>query len=130
MLIIGGENVFPREIESVLESFDGVLQAAVIGIPNDLRGEAPVAFVIAREGAEVSEQALRTHAKRLLAGFKVPKRIVIRDDRPDGKDPETSSVSVVNRWPIPGGRTASFPLARPWFRLDATSPQRRLGKQR
>ncbi len=84
MLIIGGENVFPREIESVLESFDGVLQAAVIGVPDDLRGEAPVAFVIAAEDAEVSEQALRSHAKRLLAGFKVPKRIVIRDDLPIG----------------------------------------------
>lgn len=84
MLIIGGENVFPREIESVLESFEGVLQAAVIGVPDDLRGEAPVAFVIAQEGAEVSEQALRSHAKRLLAGFKIPKRIVIRDDLPTG----------------------------------------------
>ena len=56
----------------------------MIGVPDDLRGEAPVAFVIAQEGAEVSEQALRSHAKRLLAGFKVPKRIVIRDDLPTG----------------------------------------------
>ena len=84
MLIIGGENVFPREIESVLESFEGVLQAAVIGVPDEVRGEAPIAFVMAAEGAEVTEQALRTHAKGLLAGYKVPKRVVIRDDLPTG----------------------------------------------
>ena len=84
MLIIGGENVFPREIESVLEGDPGVLQVAVIGVPDDLRGEAPVAFVIPQDGAEVSEKALRIRAKESLAGFKVPKRIVIRDDLPLG----------------------------------------------
>jgi long-chain acyl-CoA synthetase len=84
MLIIGGENVFPREIEAVLEAHEGVLQAAVIGMPDDLRGEAPVAFVIPAQGAHVDEQELRGYAKRVLAGFKVPKRIEIREDLPTG----------------------------------------------
>lgn len=84
MLIIGGENVFPREIEAVLEEFEGVLQAAVIGIPDDLRGEAPVAFIIPREGATLDEQALRAHAKQSLAGYKVPKRVIISEDLPKG----------------------------------------------
>ncbi|MFQ5461826.1 MAG: class I adenylate-forming enzyme family protein [Phycisphaerae bacterium] len=84
MLIIGGENVFPREIEAVLENHAGVLQAAVIGIPDELRGEAPVAFVSPVAGETVSEQELRTFAKHSLAGFKVPKRIVIREDLPAG----------------------------------------------
>ena len=84
MLIIGGENVFPREIEAVLETHEGVSQAAVIGIPDDLRGELPVAFVIPQAEAEVTEQALRNHAKNSLAGFKVPKRVIIREDLPRG----------------------------------------------
>ncbi|MCO6436149.1 MAG: AMP-binding protein [Phycisphaerae bacterium] len=84
MLIIGGENVFPREIEAALEAQDGVAQVAVIGVPDDLRGEAPVAFVIPKPGAELSEESLRTAARKILAGFKVPKRIEIREDLPIG----------------------------------------------
>jgi long-chain acyl-CoA synthetase len=84
MLIIGGENVFPREIEAVLESHESVLQAAVIGIPDDLRGEVPVAFVIPVHRAHVEEQQLKNHAKQSLAGFKVPRRIEIREDLPAG----------------------------------------------
>ncbi len=84
MLIIGGENVFPREIEAVLEDHAGVLQAAVIGVPDDLRGEVAVAFVIPEQGAEVTEAGLRNHAKQSLAGFKVPRRVEISDDLPTG----------------------------------------------
>lgn len=84
MLIIGGENVFPREIEAVLESHKGVWQAAVIGVPDDLRGEAPVAFVIPREGGEVSDRELRQFAKQSLVGFKAPKQVIIRNDLPTG----------------------------------------------
>ncbi len=84
MLIIGGENVFPREIEGVLENHEAVVRAAVIGVPDDLRGEVPVAFVLAKPEVEISEQALRNYAKESLAGFKVPKRVVIRDELPTG----------------------------------------------
>ena len=84
MLIIGGENVFPREIEAVLETCEGVLQCAVIGMPDDMRGEVPVAFVLPQHGATVDEQALRSRAKDSLAGFKVPRRVVIRENLPTG----------------------------------------------
>ncbi len=84
MLIVGGENVFPREIEAVLETHEAVLQAAVIGVPDDLRGETPVAFVMPRKGAEVTESELRNFAKLSLAGFKVPRRVIIREDLPAG----------------------------------------------
>jgi long-chain acyl-CoA synthetase len=84
MLIIGGENVFPREIEAVLETHPEVLQAAVIGIPDASRGEVPVAFVIPRHGCALDEQELRSYARRSLAGFKVPKQIHIREDLPTG----------------------------------------------
>lgn len=84
MLIIGGENVFPREIEAALESHHDVLQAAVIGIPDELRGETPVAFVIPRPGADIAEQPLREYVKKLLAGYKIPRTIQICVDLPTG----------------------------------------------
>ncbi len=84
MLIIGGENVFPREIEAVLELHEDVMQAAVIGIPDDLRGEVPVAFVMPKKDATPGEEALRAFARERLAGFKTPRRIVIREDLPTG----------------------------------------------
>ncbi len=84
LLIIGGENVFPREIENVLEQHESVVQATVIGVPDDLRGEVPVAFVIPKPEKDVDEQALRSFAKQFLAGFKVPRRIIIREDLPKG----------------------------------------------
>jgi len=84
MLIVAGENVFAREIEAALEAHEAVSQAAVIGMPDDLRGEVPAAFVIPRQGAQVTESELRAFAKQSLAGFKVPRRIDIRDDLPVG----------------------------------------------
>jgi len=84
MLIIGGENVFPREIEAALESHESVLQAAVIGMPDDMRGEVPVAFILRQPDATVDESTLRNHVKSRLAGFKVPKRIEICEDLPTG----------------------------------------------
>jgi hypothetical protein len=84
MLIIGGENVFPREIEAVLESHEAVLQAAVIGMTDGLRGEVPIAFVMPKKDAEVSEDQLRIFARERLASFKTPRRIVIREDLPTG----------------------------------------------
>lgn len=84
MLIIGGENVFPREIEAALEAVEGVLQVAVIGMADDLRGEVPVAFVMPESHTQLDEQTLRSIARQSLAGFKVPRRIEIRDDLPTG----------------------------------------------
>lgn len=84
MLIIGGENVFPREIEAALEGHSDVLQAAVIGVPNESRGEIPVAFVIPKPGVSLNEQELRKYAKESLAGFKVPRKVHISEDLPKG----------------------------------------------
>ena len=84
MLIIGGENVYPREIEAAIEQHEDVVQAAVIGVPDESRGEIPVAFVLKRDGAEVDGSEIRQFVKRLLAGFKVPKKVIIRDELPTG----------------------------------------------
>ncbi len=84
MLIVGGENVFAREIEAVLETHPGVTQAAVIGVADESRGEVPVAFVLPQAEQDVDGQTLRNHVKTALAGYKVPRRVIISDDLPLG----------------------------------------------
>jgi long-chain acyl-CoA synthetase len=75
MLLVNGINVYPREIEEVLYQFPGVKEAAVIGQPDARRGELPMAFVIADDGAQVDERALIQFLREKLADYKVPRRI-------------------------------------------------------
>ncbi len=75
MLIIGGENVFPREIEEVLNKHAAVADSAVIGKTDGVRGEVPIAFVEIQEDAEFDETALRAWCRESLAGYKVPREI-------------------------------------------------------
>jgi long-chain acyl-CoA synthetase len=82
MLIIGGENVFPREIEEVLNAHPSVLDSAVIGVQDPLRGELPLAFVELVEGETFDETSLRTHCREHLATFKVPREIRVIDQLP------------------------------------------------
>ena len=87
MIIVGGENVFPGEIEAILTSHPAVAEAAVIGVAHGTRGEVPVAFVTLIDDAEIEtpdEQGLRAFARRHLAGYKVPREIRIADDLPRG----------------------------------------------
>lgn len=82
MLIIGGENVFPREIEEVLNTHPSVAASAVIGKHDDMRGEVPIAFVELNEDAEFDESSIRNHCRDSLAQFKVPKEIHKLDQLP------------------------------------------------
>lgn len=75
MLIIGGENVFPREIEEVLVKHASVAAAAVVGQADPVRGEVPVAFVELVEGASFDEAELKQFCKPHLAGYKIPRQI-------------------------------------------------------
>ncbi len=75
LIIVGGFNVYPQEIETVLNEVPGVLMSAVIGIPNAVSGEVPKAFVIPREGADLSAQGLIAYAKENLAHYKVPRKV-------------------------------------------------------
>ena len=74
----GGENVFPREIEEVLESHPGVLFAAVIGVPDDLYQQVGWAFVMRQPGTEVTEGALHSLCRERLVNYKVPKKFFLR----------------------------------------------------
>ncbi|MSR69755.1 MAG: long-chain fatty acid--CoA ligase [Phycisphaerales bacterium] len=82
MLIIAGENVFPREIEEVLDRHPTVKASAVVGRPDDSRGELPIAFVELRDGANLDEGQLRAWCREHLAQFKVPREIKQLDALP------------------------------------------------
>ena len=82
MLIVSGENVFPREIEEVLDQHESVSASAVIGMRSETRGELPLAFVELNEGHEFDEQALKTFVRDRIALFKVPKEIRYIDELP------------------------------------------------
>lgn len=82
MYVSGGENVYPIEVESVLTSFDSVMNAAVVWIDDSLWGEVGVAFVETRDGVEIDLKALRRHCSARLATYKVPARIHVVDELP------------------------------------------------
>ena len=82
MLIIGGENVFPREIEEVLNRHDSVKDSAVIGMQDGMRGEVALAFVELKEGARFDEGALKSFCREHIAGFKVPRDIRVVKELP------------------------------------------------
>jgi acyl-CoA synthetase (AMP-forming)/AMP-acid ligase II len=76
MIVSGGENIASSEVERVLYEHDAVLEAAVVARPDDRWGEVPVAFVVLRDGATATGDALLAHCRGQLARFKVPKEIV------------------------------------------------------
>jgi malonyl-CoA/methylmalonyl-CoA synthetase len=82
LVISGGMNVHPKEVEAVLDALDGVQESAVVGVPDPDLGEAVVAVVRAEPGAVLDEAVLREAARLRLAGFKVPKRVVVVDQLP------------------------------------------------
>jgi len=82
MFISGGENVFPGEVEAALSECPGVGEAIVIGVPDEKWGEVGRAFVLARTGESLTTDAVIAHARRRLAGYKVPKSVVLVDDLP------------------------------------------------
>jgi long-chain acyl-CoA synthetase len=84
MIIISGENVFPAEIERVLEMHPAVAHAAVIGLHDATRGEVPIAFVVPHEGARVTEIDLRQFCRDYLATYKIPREIHVGGDMPRG----------------------------------------------
>jgi acyl-CoA synthetase (AMP-forming)/AMP-acid ligase II len=75
MIISGGLNVYPREVEIVLEGHPSVAEAAVAGVSDERWGERVTAWVVLRDGHEFDEAALIAHARTLLAGYKCPKRV-------------------------------------------------------
>jgi len=82
MIIRGGENIYPREIEEVLYAFDGVLECAVIGIPHEVRGEEVLAVLAPKPGVALDTEALAAHAAARLARYKLPISYELREELP------------------------------------------------
>jgi len=79
MIVTGGENVYSIEVENAISSHPAVAEVAVIGIPSDMWGEAVHVIVVLRQGMKPTVEELIIHARKALAGFKVPKSIEFRD---------------------------------------------------
>ncbi len=84
MIIVGGENVYPREVESVLDQHPAVAESAVVGQMDPSRGEVVAAFVTLHEGQTATDIELRDFCRDRLAGYKVPRRVIIAADLPRG----------------------------------------------
>lgn len=82
MLIIGGENVFPREIEEVLNHHESVKDSAVIGMHDGMRGEVALAFIELKDGASFDEGAIKAFCRERIAGYKVPRDIRVVKELP------------------------------------------------
>ena len=82
LIITGGYNVYPKEIESWLDDMEGVFESAVIGVPHHDFGEAVTAVVVPRPGVQLDPDQLLAALKQRIAAFKVPKRLVIVDELP------------------------------------------------
>jgi long-chain acyl-CoA synthetase len=84
MIIRGGENIYPREIDEVLYKHPDIAAAAAVGVPDNLYGEEVAAVVVLKPGAKTSEHDVIDYCKARLADFKCPKTVHFVDDIPKG----------------------------------------------
>ncbi|MEC9182146.1 MAG: AMP-dependent synthetase, partial [Actinomycetota bacterium] len=92
MIISGGMNIYPAEIEAALEQHPGVLEAAVFGIPSEDWGEIVHAVVVQNGTTEVTEELLDQHARTHLASYKIPRSVSWTDELP-----KTGSGKILKR---------------------------------
>jgi long-chain acyl-CoA synthetase len=84
IIVCGGSNISPQEVEEALYQHPAVLEAGVVGLPDPSFGEIPVAFISLREGRHAEKDQLHAHARALLSDCKVPRRIYFMDELPKG----------------------------------------------
>nr|WP_316046232.1 hypothetical protein [Planococcus glaciei] len=82
MIIAGGFNIYPREIEEVLYEHEAVQECVVAGVPDAYRGETVKAYIVQKEGYNVSEEEFNTYCREHLASFKVPRIYEFRKELP------------------------------------------------
>jgi long-chain acyl-CoA synthetase len=117
MILVSGFNVYPNEVEAVLAEHPGVVDVAVVGVPDDECGEIVVAFVTKNDPA-LTEDALRQHAKQSLTGYKVPRMVVFRDDLPK------SNVGKVLRKDLRDAAQQAYVERRNQARSQPVAPKR------
>jgi long-chain acyl-CoA synthetase len=82
IIIVGGFNVYPAEVEEVIRSIPGVLESAVVGVPHPISGEIVKAYVVKRPGAELQPREIISYCKERLAHYKVPRVVEFIDELP------------------------------------------------
>ena len=103
MIVSGGENVYPAEIENALMAHPAIADVAVIGVPDDKWGEVPMALVVRKPDTQVTEQEIISFARERLAGFKTPKSVDWVDSLP--RNPSGKILKKVLREPYWVGRS-------------------------
>jgi malonyl-CoA/methylmalonyl-CoA synthetase len=98
LIISGGFNVYPAEVENALNALDGVADSAVIGAPHPDFGEAVTAVVVRGGGARLTEQGIRSALMAELARYKVPKRVMFVEDLPRNKMGKTEKKALRERY--------------------------------
>jgi fatty-acyl-CoA synthase len=82
MIVSGGENVFPREVEDLLHDHEAIDEVAIIGVEDKEFGQRLKAYAVTTQGKQVSEDDLKAYVKKNLAGYKVPREIVFMEELP------------------------------------------------
>jgi len=82
MIVSGGENVFPAEVEELLSSHESIQEAAAIGVDDEKFGQRLKAFVVLQDGAQLSEDEVKSYVKDNLANYKVPREVAFLDELP------------------------------------------------
>jgi long-chain acyl-CoA synthetase len=106
MLLVNGNNVYPREIEEILQQYPGVKEAAVIGVPDPRRGEQPQAFVVANDGVTLNERDLIHFVREKMADYKVPRHIVFLPALPRNATGKILKTTLRQLPPAPATRAA------------------------
>jgi long-chain acyl-CoA synthetase len=84
LIIRGGYNVYPREVEEVLYEHPAIQEAAVVGVPDDALGEEVGAAVVLKEGGSLDAQEVKTYVKEQVAAYKYPRKVWFVDELPKG----------------------------------------------
>lgn len=98
MIVTGGFNVFPREVENAIASMPTVLEVAVVSAPDDRWGESIVAVIAPRGGSEITLEQVQAHCRERLAGYKVPRRLLLMDELPKGSTGKLQKLALKERF--------------------------------
>jgi long-chain acyl-CoA synthetase len=82
MIIAGGYNIYPMELDDVLFEHPKILEACTVGVPDDYRGETVKAFIVVKQGETLTKKEVETHCRDRLAPYKIPKLIEFIDELP------------------------------------------------
>jgi len=106
MFVCGGENIYPGEVEKMLERHPGIHQAAVLPVPDELKGYKPIAFVVRAPGTELDEQAVKTYALANAPAYQHPRQVFFIDEMPLAGTNKIDKRQLAKQIPAGGDITA------------------------